>query len=464
MPRTHLLLASTALVLCLTACNPAPVGTGSSDSMSASDMAADDALPLAAGETTSEAVAPAVEALPAAPRPQVVYVQQPEEQYQYVDDASAMNSAFGDAPPDYGFTYDGGSPWVWMAADNAMRVVEPTSDGDRYYYYHPGDQEPYLVRDPQYAYAYDNGRLVSVYDSRGQVLAEADAERRADYAGRYLARARALETAARQDRRQQVNANAYAQRRAQINVERAKWTGQQRQTQAWQAYHARHESDEQTKWQAEQQRRQQAARDFDDWHKRGYQGPAPTPVQQQHRHDQQVTDQARQAQARQDAVRQDAQRQQQTRQQQQQLHDRQVAQQAQSAQARQNAAKQQQDQQRRHNEQVSQQNQEAHNRQAADAEARHRADVKVQQDAAARTLAMKHQAQLKHDAEIKAVAVRKQADAAKAEAAKAEAGRKAHAAGSAQGHDRKPGGPAKPGDKGHDPHRRHGESSSSSHP
>lgn len=249
----------------------------SANNQASADSNVADALPLT---TSAQAYAPAppVESLPRAPAPRVVYVNRPAEAYQYADDAYAMNDAFGDAPPDYSFDYDGSRPYVWRSDDNAMRVVEYTSEGDRYYYYRPGQSDPYLVRDPHYAYAYSGGELVTVYDDRGRVVSERDLGPRTDYAGRYLARARAIEAAAYRDRREQIAASNWAAERDRIARDRARERDQQRQSREWLAYHDQHEADQRAQWQAEQARRERAAHDFDGWKDRGYQGAPPPPV------------------------------------------------------------------------------------------------------------------------------------------------------------------------------------------
>lgn len=240
---------SLAAALVLSGCNN-PSQPTAMMSASASDEA------LAAVDTP---VAPAVQALPPAPKPKIVYVSRPADRYAYVDDAYAMNDAFGDAPPDYSFAYDGGRPLVWLAADNALRLVEPIAGGERYYYYRPGATEPYLVRDNDYAYAYDGGRLVTVYDSRGRALAQADAERRADYAGRYLARAQALAAAARRDRREPVTDAAWAVQQPRIDRGRNAWVAQQRSDSDWRAWHDAHAPQVQARWSGERARRSDQA-------------------------------------------------------------------------------------------------------------------------------------------------------------------------------------------------------------
>ena len=98
------------------------------------------------------AEAPPAQYLPAAPAVRYVPVSQPEQAYSPIEDAYVMADAFNDAPPDYGFDYNGAQPWMWRG-DNGYRIYEASSDGGRYYYYHPGESEPYIVREHQNAYA-----------------------------------------------------------------------------------------------------------------------------------------------------------------------------------------------------------------------------------------------------------------------------------------------------------------------
>ncbi|MBW8880320.1 MAG: hypothetical protein JF615_02525, partial [Asticcacaulis sp.] len=160
----NLLYRSSAIVVIAAA-----LALGGCRTDTSSLAATDAALPLATGDPQPFISAPPVEQLPAAPAVRYVPVAQPQQAYEYIDDAYAVNDAFDDAPPDYGFDYQGVMPWVWTAA-NAMRLVEPYDGGERYYYYRTGSDAPYLIRDDSYAYAYSDGRLVSVYDNRGYML------------------------------------------------------------------------------------------------------------------------------------------------------------------------------------------------------------------------------------------------------------------------------------------------------
>lgn len=202
-------------------------------------------------------------------------VVQPKDNYAYVNQAYGMSNAIGQAPPDYSFDYEGVRPWVWRTADNAVRVVEPTQGGHRYYYYQPGARYPYLVQDPQYAYGYSNGQLAAVYDRAGRPLAPDLVDERAEWAGRYLQRAQRLYEAATRSQRQAVIAANWAAQRDQIDAQRAEWARQQAQSEAWRAYHDDHEAEQAAYWRSERQRRERSARAFNDWSGRGYQGPPP---------------------------------------------------------------------------------------------------------------------------------------------------------------------------------------------
>ena len=434
MRSTHLYRSAAALVLAavaLSACGPDGATPAASTDQSA--------LPLATGEALSIAPAPTVEALPAAPATKVVYVSEPEQSYEYVDDAYAMSDAIGDAPPDYGFDYEDSHPWAWRTAGDALRLYEATSDGDRYYYYRRGESDPYLVRDSGYAYAYSGGNLVTVYDDRGRALDRNETDRRSEYAGRYLARARSLERAAAQDRRQQVVAANWAARQSQVRQDNARWADQQRQSAQWQAYHNRQTAQKNTQWQAERTRRQQESVAFNRWHDNNYQGqpprtvavnqPAKPPAQnwqfwkrqdqqnraQQQKAAQQKQQQAKQQQAHDQQIREQQTRDQQTRQiqqrQQQARQDQQQKTAAQQAQQKQQAARQAQAKTQR--EHQAQTNKQTHQKQQA---VKH---AQTQKQQAAQLAQQKQQAA--RQAQAKAQQTKRQAQTHKQTAEQAQA-------------------------------------------
>ncbi|WP_157216664.1 hypothetical protein [Flavisphingomonas formosensis] len=234
-----------------------------------------EALPLESGPATAPKLAPSAAALPAARPAPIARVADPGQDYAYLDRAYGQTEAYGDAPPDYAFDYDGVSPWAWQAADDSLQFAEPIDGGYRYYYYEPGADYPYLIRDPSYSYGYSGGRLAVVYDDYGRVLDQRDAYRRADYAGRYLARARQLRQAAFSERRRRINAENWAARRAAIEQARQRWQDQRQREAGWRDYSRVHDQRQADYWRAERDRRNDEAQRFAGWQREGFRGPDP---------------------------------------------------------------------------------------------------------------------------------------------------------------------------------------------
>ncbi len=255
---SRLVIAGVLIGFALAGCKP----SGQEAAPSAAPPLA--ALPLSTSEATPIAPAPPASALPPAPRARIGRLADAGERYAFADRADGMNSGFGDAPPDYAFDYgDGERPWVWRADDGSLRIAEPLPDGGyRYYYYDPGADMPYLVRDPDYSYGYDDGVLVVVYDRRGQVLTPDDLNLRADLAGRFLARARAIYEASQRRQREAVAQAHWAARRNAIAAELAQWAAMQMAEQDWRAYHAAHQQQDEAHWAGERYRRETEAARF----------------------------------------------------------------------------------------------------------------------------------------------------------------------------------------------------------
>ena len=239
-----LLLAGVSLTACQKAQN------GSSQPVTGAPIAA---LPLASAAPPPTPAAPPASALPWPSRP--IRYAADRSPYHYLDQAYRESEAFGDTPPDYTVDYDGSRPWIWRADNGAYRVVERLPEGERTYYYAPGAREPYLVTDPSYHYAYDNGDLVGVYDDRGTPLPEALAARRAYDATRYLDRARALHSAAMQQQRQSAYAEEWRMREAHVRRQREQWAEDAQREPEWRSWHDQHASDEQAQWGQERDQR-----------------------------------------------------------------------------------------------------------------------------------------------------------------------------------------------------------------
>ena len=250
----RLWLSASLAVLALAACNKA-------DQQAALGQVAapQAALPLTTAAEPAGAAAPSLQALPSASPARVVRLVDPRERYAYVDRAYQMSDAFADAPPDYAFDYGGVRPWVWESDAGAYRMVEPLSRGQRYYYYQPGEDLPFLIRDPDYTYGFDRGQLVVVYDRQGRVLPPDLIDERADFAGRYLARSEALFREARRARREAVAQANWIERRRELAAERRDWEEQQAREEDWRAFHAQHEDEEHDRWAQERLRREAEA-------------------------------------------------------------------------------------------------------------------------------------------------------------------------------------------------------------
>jgi len=263
--------ATIALAAALSAC-----GKGSDQQMMAATPPALPAtLPLDASPSTAWPTAPEVAALPEAKPVRTVRVANQRDYYGYADAAYDYQDVLNDAPPDYYFDYDGVDPWAWEGYDQSVVFLEPVDDGYRYYYYRPGADEPYFVRDPYYGYGYDNGQLAVVYDSYGAVVPYNDYGARLDYAGRYLSRGRDLYMASRRGDRRAVSAANWAARSDAISAAQARWSMVRERQPQWRDYSSRVSPTQANYWREEGIRRQADARRFAAWRNDSFRSPPP---------------------------------------------------------------------------------------------------------------------------------------------------------------------------------------------
>jgi hypothetical protein len=214
------------------------------------------ALPPTTQPAPSLIPGPLADQLPAAPPPRLLQVSNPDDAYAFADRAYAMDAAFADSPPDYDFEDDGATPWVWVANDGSQCVAEYTPAGWRYYYYDPGDTEPFFIADPEYGYGFEGGALVVVYDHYGRAVPPNADARRDEVAGQYLARAALLRTAAARDPHRAVAASDWTSQRTVISGQQRTWSQAQTSNPAWQAFHAQHAAADTAHWSAERTRRE----------------------------------------------------------------------------------------------------------------------------------------------------------------------------------------------------------------
>lgn len=239
--------AGVALIcLALAGCNKTPQGA---QPVSGAPIAA---LQLATAAPPPPTYAPPAPALPQA---QPVAYRPSPEHWRYLTDAYDMSDAFADTPPDYTVDYEGEDPYVWRADDGAYRVVEWLPDGARYYYYEPGADEPFLIQDPEYSYAYDDGALVGVYTLAGALVAEQIADQRRGYAARYYARGHDLYRAAVNDRRRAAYAGDWQNRAPMIEAQRTRWQQGRQEQPGWRDWSQAHQAQQEARWAPERQHR-----------------------------------------------------------------------------------------------------------------------------------------------------------------------------------------------------------------
>ena len=252
-------IAAALAALTLAACQKGPAAGTAPAPTDANAPQAVATLPLTDAPAQPAAAAPSVSALPARSIPRV-RVARAIDRYAFSDRANRVGYGLGDAPPDYSFDYQGVRPWAWRSQAGYQVVVEPLpGGGDRYYYYQPGSDQPYLVRDPDYAYGYQGGALAVVYDRDGRPLPDSDIDRASDPAGRYFYRALALFAAATSAQHLAVGRDDWSARRPRIDAAQSRWQASQARDPQWRAYRDQYAQQngpsDQAMWQAERDRR-----------------------------------------------------------------------------------------------------------------------------------------------------------------------------------------------------------------
>ncbi|WP_206244097.1 hypothetical protein [Novosphingobium terrae] len=266
------LTGALSLALVLAGCQKAPDSTASADSaMAAPALPA--TLPMTNAPAQQAALAPAATALPRAQPLRSVRVADPRTAYAYADQASYFSQSLGDAPPDYSFNYDNVSPWAWQGYDGSRTFVEPVAGGYRTYYYRAGADQPYFVRDPDYAYGYDGNQLAAVYGPDGALIPYDSYGPQEAYAAAYLWRARRLYEASRE--RQAIAAADWAARQDAIIAARERWAANRDRQADWAAYHAQEAAQESRYWAQEAERRAADQQRFDQWRQQDFSTPPP---------------------------------------------------------------------------------------------------------------------------------------------------------------------------------------------
>lgn len=209
------------------------------------------------GETYLPPLAPAWQDLPSAPAAPLRRTSYASD-YGYAERAYALDRAFYEAPPDYGFYSDEVEPWAWRSYDGYTVFAEPVESGYRYYYYEPGMDWPFFVRTPDYGYGYGTGGvLLVIYSAAGVLLPYDRYDDYAPRAGRYWARGETLYSAARA-RQAPVAYENWLARRPVLTRSQAPWMSAADHRPEWRGYRDRDDSRELRHFARERDRRQQA--------------------------------------------------------------------------------------------------------------------------------------------------------------------------------------------------------------
>lgn len=167
----------------------------------------------------------------------------PYDGYALAERAHAFDRVTYRSPPSYGFRYRDEQPWAWRTDDDYSMYAEPYDDGYRSYYYEPGGDYPYFIRDDDYGYGYGpEGALVAVYDSYGALLPQDRLYALAAVAGQYLLRASAIRQYALDDSyRVAVSPHDWSARAPRYYEAQQVWyTAPERQPR-WQEWRSSHE-------------------------------------------------------------------------------------------------------------------------------------------------------------------------------------------------------------------------------
>lgn len=180
--------------------------------------------------------------------------------YSYAERAYAMDRAFYDAPPDYGFSYMDAEPWAWRSAEGYEMYAEPIDDGYRYYYYEPGAEYPFFVRAPDYSYGYDSlGVVTVVYSSAGVIVPYAYRSGSFGYPDRYWRRAGDLRLAAYRHHAPVVRETWLERRPILVNSQRP-WMKAAVEQREWRRYREHDRDRELRRFDKERERRIETVR------------------------------------------------------------------------------------------------------------------------------------------------------------------------------------------------------------
>lgn len=199
------------------------------------------------------------------------------DDYDWIDRADAVSETIGEAPPDTSFVFESGEPWAWTLEDGTTMIVEQLPDGPHGYYFEPGTDTPFLVRDPQMSFGFIDGAVAVVYGADGTALGRDEGRSWLATAMRGFERGKRIKRAmVQRDRARNINVNRWYDMSYLLFDWWDDWDYGLRRNPGWRRHHdGPHGAGHNHRWDHERQRRTSAADIFRRWGQGGYRGPAP---------------------------------------------------------------------------------------------------------------------------------------------------------------------------------------------
>jgi hypothetical protein len=201
-----------------------------------------------------------------------------ESSYRWIDRAHALWDTLGDAPPDYSFRFDGGTPVAWELRDGYWVVAEDQSEGARTYFFAPGERGPFLVREADRSFGYQDDNVAAVYDGGGRLVPRDAGVRWIDEGERLYQRGRRLRNALLDRQWDAVDTTSWGDMNLFFVGIDPGWDS------GWQYRSSNFAFADQQRWAAERARRAAMAAAFARWRTGGFQGPPPPGLGQHWQH------------------------------------------------------------------------------------------------------------------------------------------------------------------------------------
>lgn len=201
-----------------------------------------------------------------------------DSDYRWIDRAPALWDTVGDAPPDYSFGFDGGTPVAWELRDGYWVVVEDEAEGARTYFFAPGDRGPFLVREADRSFAFQEGNVAAVYDGGGRLVPRDQGVRDIESGERLYDRGRRLRGALLDRHWAPVDTTAWGNLNLFFIGIDPGWDA------GWRYRNDGFAIAEQRRWAEERARRAAMAAAFARWRNGGFQGPPPPGLGQRWQH------------------------------------------------------------------------------------------------------------------------------------------------------------------------------------